>query len=460
MAVALYVRVSSQEQAENGYSVQEQEDRLKSYCTAVSWPVFKVYVDPGFSGSNTNRPALQEMLRDASSHRFDKVVVYKLDRLSRSQKDTLELIEDRFLKNDIDFVSISENFDTGSPFGRAMIGILAVFAQLEREQIRERMQMGKMARAKEGKWSGGSCKPIGYDYIDGELVVNPYEKIQVQRIFELALSGKSPYQIYKVMGNYKTKYGPWNDVSVRKVLQSKTYCGYIKFSGQWYEGNHEPFISLEDWEEVQRMFASRTQNHINPGKATTYLGGLLVCGHCGAKYTKHCGRKKGIVKYHYYECNSRAGKSSRVIHDPNCRNKIWRMEDLDDLVFDQIRKINLEGSTPSRPDTSDQKKILDQKYDQITSQIEKLVDLYASDKIPLQILNAKVDALMKEQTGIQNEIDALDQDLMDPEEVRQLVSSFDDIIKNGSFEDIRSILTALIDHIVIDNEDVTIFWRF
>ena len=136
------------------------------------------------------------------------------------------------------------------------------------------------------------------------------------------------------------------------------------------------------------------------------------------------------------------------------------LEDLDDLVFDQIRKINMEGSTPSHPDTSNQKKILDQKYDQITSQIEKLVDLYASDKIPLQILNAKVDALMEEQTGIQNEIDALDQDLMDPEEVRQLVSSFDDIIKNGSFEDIRSILTALIDHIVIDNEDVTIFWRF
>lgn len=465
MAVALYVRVSSQEQAESGYSVGEQEERLKSYCSAVSWDIFKVYVDPGFTGSNTNRPGLQELLRDAAAHRFNKVVVYKLDRLSRSQKDTLELIEDRFLKNDIDFISISENFDTSTPFGRAMIGILAVFAQLEREQIKERMQMGKVARAKEGKWSGGSCKPIGYDYIDGELVVNPYEKIQVQRIFDLAKSGKSPYQIYKLMGNYKTKYGPWNDVSVRKVLQSKTYCGFIKFSGKWYEGNHEPFISLEDWEEVQRMFAARTQKRMNPGKATTYLGGFLVCAHCGGKYSKHCGRKKtksGVTypAYQYYECNSRAGKSSRIIHDPNCKNKIWRMDALDEMVFDQIRKIRLEGSAPTTSSTSDQKRILEAEIDKITAQIEKLVDLYSSDKIPLPILNKKVEALMEEQTGIQNEIDSLDQDRMDPEEVRQLINSFDDILKTGSFEDIRSILESLIDHIVIDNEDITIFWRF
>lgn len=463
--IAIYTRVSTTEQAQEGYSLQEQEVRLKSYCEAMNWNPCQMYTDPGYSGGSMKRPALQQLIRDVKAKKIDRIVVYKLDRLSRSQKDTLFLIEEVFLANNCDFVSMTENLDTGSALGKAMIGILAVFAQLEREQIKERMQMGKVARAKEGKWSGGSCKPIGYDYIDGELVVNPYEKIQVQRIFDLAKSGKSPYQIYKLMGNYKTKYGPWNDVSVRKVLQSKTYCGFIKFSGKWYEGNHEPFISLEDWEEVQRMFAARTQKRMNPGKATTYLGGFLVCAHCGGKYSKHCGRKKTKADvtypaYQYYECNSRAGKSSRIIHDPNCKNKIWRMDALDEIVFDQIREIRLEGSAPTTSSTSDQKRILEAEIDKITAQIEKLVDLYSSDKIPLPILNKKVEALMEEQTGIQNEIDSLDQDRMDPEEVRQLINSFDDILKTGSFEDIRSILESLIDHIVIDNEDITIFWRF
>ena len=113
-------------------------------------------------------------------HSFDKVVVYKLDRLSRSQRDTLTLLEEIFNANSVDFVSMSENFDTSTPFGRATIGILAVFAQLEREQIKERMSMGRDARAKSGGWMGSYHIPIGYDYLDGKLQINPYEAMQIR----------------------------------------------------------------------------------------------------------------------------------------------------------------------------------------------------------------------------------------------------------------------------------------
>ena len=126
--IAIYVRVSTQEQAQNGYSVEEQTERLKKYSEAIGRNDFKIYTDGGFSGGNTDRPALQELINDIKSHLIDKVIVYKLDRLSRSQLDTLYLIEKVFLANDCDFVSISENFDTSTPFGKAMIGILAVFA--------------------------------------------------------------------------------------------------------------------------------------------------------------------------------------------------------------------------------------------------------------------------------------------------------------------------------------------
>ena len=118
ITAGIYVRVSTQEQAQEGYSIGEQEDRIKKYCSAMGWTVYKVYADPGFSGGSTNRPALQQLIQDVKDHRINKVVVYKLDRLSRSQRDTLNLIEDVFNSNEVDFVSMSENFDTSSPFDR------------------------------------------------------------------------------------------------------------------------------------------------------------------------------------------------------------------------------------------------------------------------------------------------------------------------------------------------------
>ena len=183
--VFLYVRVSTQEQAKEGYSIDEQIDRLKDYARAKGWIVVNVYVDGGYSGSNTNRPALKDMIKDVEAKKGDCVIVYKLDRLSRSQKDTLELIEDYFLTNNVDFVSMTENFDTSTPFGKAMIGILSVFAQLEREQIKERMSMGREGRAKEGKFHGGGYAPIGYDYVDSQLIINEYEAMQIREIYKL-----------------------------------------------------------------------------------------------------------------------------------------------------------------------------------------------------------------------------------------------------------------------------------
>lgn len=146
--VGIYIRVSTQEQANEGYSIDAQRDRLTAYCRSMAWNIYNIYIDGGFSGSNMSRPALSQLLDDIKGKRVNCVLVYKLDRLSRSQKDTLYIIEDVFLKNGIDFVSLNENFDTSSPFGRAMIGILSVFAQLEREQIKERSMMGRVERAK------------------------------------------------------------------------------------------------------------------------------------------------------------------------------------------------------------------------------------------------------------------------------------------------------------------------
>ena len=195
---ACYVRVSTDNQLEN-YSIEEQTDRLKAYCKAKDIQIVKIYTDGGYSGGNVNRPALQQMLQDIDKGLIDSVIVYKLDRLSRSQKDTLMLIEDCFLAKNVDFVSVNENFDTSTPFGRAMIGILSVFAQLEKDQITERFTMGRIGRAKNGYFHGGGNAPTGYDYIDGELIINDYEAIQVKDLYNRFLKGYSIHNCWQYM---------------------------------------------------------------------------------------------------------------------------------------------------------------------------------------------------------------------------------------------------------------------
>lgn len=225
MRVACYARVSTQEQAEHGYSIGEQIDRMRNYCEAMGWDVMQVYSDAGFSGASTNRPALNQMIKDLVSNKMDRVLVYKLDRLSRSQKDTLFLIEDVFLKNGCDFVSMSENFDTSTPFGKAMIGILAVFAQLEREQIRERMAMGRYARAKNGLYTGSRRLPIGYVYVNGNLQKDPFEALQIKRVFEEYASGKPPCAIARDLNaeGLTHKEGIWHTNTVSRIIRKKTY---------------------------------------------------------------------------------------------------------------------------------------------------------------------------------------------------------------------------------------------
>ena len=186
---ALYVRVSTLEQAQEGYSIGEKRERLIAYCKAHDWMIADIYVDGGYSGSNLKRPGIQKLMSETD--KFDVVLVYKLDRLSRSQRDTLYLIEEIFLPNSVNFVSMQESFDTSSPFGKAMIGLLAVFAQLEREQIKERTRMGRIARAKTGLFHGGGNIPLGYNYQDGKLIINPYEAEQVRKIFDWYIEGMS-----------------------------------------------------------------------------------------------------------------------------------------------------------------------------------------------------------------------------------------------------------------------------
>lgn len=485
LRVALYIRVSTAEQANEGYSVGEQTERLKKYAEAMGWEVYKLYVDPGYSGGNTDRPGLKEMIHDVEDGKVDKVVVYKLDRLSRSQLDTLHLIEKVFLANNTDFVSMSENFDTATPFGRAMIGILAVFAQLEREQIKERMNMGKEARAKEGKWGGGGPKPIGYNYdpLTDELIINEYEAMQVKEAVDLFLRGtplRSIATIFSKKGyiyeSYHGKFSKWDPKRFRYVFANKLYIGYIKHRGEWYKGHHTPIIDEKTFEQLQVLLKQRAEDYkqtgYKPGAQSTYLGGMLYCKHCGGKYSKrqNSRHREGRPKVFWYMCYSRHKGMPKMIKDPNCKNKNWKMAELDNIIFDEIRKLALDpnyiheirAEKESRSETPNKIEILKQEIEKIDEQISRFMDLYGIGKFTIDQVSGKIDPLNEQKNGLEKELAELNAETgnLTEEETIKIVSSFEEVLARGDFYEIRLLIESLIYYIEIDNEDITIHWKF
>lgn len=453
----LYTRVSTSEQV-SGYSIDEQIERLQAYCTAKNWIVARIYNDGGFSGGNTDRPALKDMIHDIKH--CDVVLVYKLDRLSRSQKDTLELIEDVFLKNNVDFVSISENFDTGTPFGRAMIGILAVFAQLEREQIKERTHMGREGRAKEGKYHGGGENPIGYDYVNGELVINDFEAMQIREMHDLYQSGMSVKQIERIFEEkgYKHKHGKWRHDRINYVLKNDLYCGVVTFAGVKIDGTHTPIISKETFNKTKQIMNSYDYSSSRNKGKRTLLGGLLYCKRCGARYGLTIFTDKKYNKeYRYYSCYSRRKLSRSMIRDPNCKNKIWRTKDLDEIILGEIRKLSLEPSQIETKTGSDNKSdIIRKELARIDRQRSRLLYLYQTEQYTIEELNAVISPLNTQKQRLENELS----NQRDIEDVRQIITSFDEVIKAGTCDQVRIIINALIDKIELDGEDVYIHWSF
>ena len=438
MRVFGYCRVSTTVQID-GYSLDEQRGRIEAYCVAMGWQLVRVFVDGGESGAKLDRPALKEMCSLVKS--VDKVVVYKLDRLSRSQKDTLYLIEDVFLKNNTDFVSITENFDTSTPFGKAMVGILAVFAQLEREQIKERMLMGRAARAKEGKYCGQFRTAIGYDYIDGKLVVNENERPQIVKAFDLFIRGYSHSRIAKILNDEgsRHKYGEWQHSAISAILTNPIYIGKVSFGGELFDGLHEPIIDEATFYTAKKREERRRRKRENPCRSNASLSGILFCARCGRKYYKRSDPKT----YPAYACNGRMHN----YFEEKCMNKIWPLKDLEEVVFSQVRQLKLSIPTEEKPDNTGE-------IMAIEDQISRLLDLYALGTMPVETLNDKIAVLNARRANLFKQKEEA------PKDYDSLVRTFCDIVDKASTIEIHAVLVELIDRIEIDGENVSIFWRF
>lgn len=260
MKVAIYLRVSTTEQAKEGYSLGAQLERLRNFCKAREWEVSKEYIDDGHSGRSIKRPAYKKMMEEKDE--WDMILVVKMDRIHRNSKNFMEMM-DNLRKWEKEFSSMQESLDTSTAMGRFVVDIIQRIAQLESEQIGERVYVGMKQKASTEGGILGFAHPYGYDYVDGELRVNIYESEVVKLIFKLYLEGKGSSAIAEELdnSNYKTKRGGvWSARTIGKILKNPIYCGHMKWEDVIYKGTHEPLISAQDYNEVQRMIQRNTKN--------------------------------------------------------------------------------------------------------------------------------------------------------------------------------------------------------
>ena len=337
MDCAIYTRVSTDNQAEVEFnSCEAQEAKIRAFISSQDgMKVFKVYSDPGYTGANLNRPALQEILNDIKEHKINLVVSYKIDRLTRSPRDFYQLIE-LFDKHGVDFISVTERFDTSTPSGRLLRNIMLTFAQFERELTSERTKDKLLERAQKGMWNGGG-RPFGYKVADKRLVPDEQKAQKLTEIFALFAKTTSlggTYQLLKEKKIFNDNGLPFSKSHLQSMLRNPIYIGKMRFSGRIYQGVHQPLISEDLFNRVQAV------HHEKHRKMRLYkeylLAGLVHCTECKSIMTQAFTNKKS-GRYHYYRCT----KTYKQSWD-SCSTRQISADRLEKFVVDNLKRISLD----------------------------------------------------------------------------------------------------------------------
>jgi len=307
---AVYTRVSTDEQADEGLSLRVQAERGRAAALERGADALQIYEDDGWSGTCFERPALQRMLADLDD--LDLVVVWKLDRLSRSVRDWANMM-DMFAEHDCGLISVTEQFDMTTAMGRAMMGMMAVWAELFVDILRENVRAALQHRVESGLHHG--IPPYGYRSENGELVVVPEEAAIVRRMFEYYVSGDNLRQLEHRAQRENWPPPPraarWNRTSIRNMLRNPAYVGLIRYNGETHDGVHEPLISPKLWRRANQRLKARRGRH---GPQPQSLAGLYRCGICGGYMARVRSGPEG--RYYRYVCGERLTLPAERRHEP------------------------------------------------------------------------------------------------------------------------------------------------
>lgn len=318
--VGIYCRVSTQDQAREGFSLEEQEERLRALCTYKSYEIIDIYVDAGISGKDTNRPEFQRMMEDIKNVKINRIITLKLDRLTRSIIDLENLV--RYLEeHDCSLEAAYEEINTSNANGRFFVRMLTILAQLEIERTSERTLIG-LDGALKAKHTTGRA-PLGFKKIDKLLYVDEEVAPTIQRIFDNYIDGLSACKIAKVLSEEQILNRKWKSTTIDKILENRLYIGEYEAyktldhkESVFYYNMAPKIISNETWE---KMLEAKKKNSHNHYVRHTYLfKKKLYCPNCARLMTCVCGTSKTGTKHLYYKCIS-----CKLIFNENDFEKIF-----------------------------------------------------------------------------------------------------------------------------------------
>ena len=463
LRTAIYVRVSTEEQVQEGYSIRGQSEKLKHYALLKEWDIYNIYSDEGISGKNIEeRPAITQLIEDIKNGKVNNVLVFRVDRLTRNTKNLIELVE-LFEENDCAFNSLTESIDTDTPSGRMFLKIIGIFAEFERENLATRLKLGFERKAKEGYTLASHCFSYGYIRKKGEKTqeIQPEEARIVKEIFAMYVDeNMTMTKIAKILNERKIKTKnngkTWCSTAIRRILENPNYIGKVRYSirdkERYFEadGHHEKILSEEIFLLAQKkMERLKKISSTKLPKEEQYFCGILVCGLCGSKFGTH--HKNNIRK---------SGEKQRSI-SYRCRNKIYYNNDIacknpsihhdkmEEAFIEYIKKINdftgTENINLENKKLADKKReqqeyitILESKLENIQNRKKQVMEQYISEEITFEEYKELLEISNQKHETLKNELQKLRFEISEEEPEDDI--SREDIIVNlkeswGYFDD-------------------------
>lgn len=477
LRVAAYIRVSTDEQVERGNSLHEQKERLEAYCKAMGWPQPTVYSDDGYSAGTLKRPFVEKLLKDIEENKIDVLLTTKLDRLTRSLFDLLQLVK-YMDSHKCNYVSATENFDTTTAAGRMVLQLLGVFAEFERGRTSERVQDNMISLAKNTDLAlSRPC--FGYDVIDRRYVIIENEADLVRLMFDLAESGLGTRSIAKALNeqNVLTKQGKlWDSTNVRRILTNETVAGtritnkrkkvegktVIRPKDEWIikEDNHPSIIDSQRFERVQGILDSRKRNKRHAESETYLLTGVLKCGHCGKNMkgsTARIQRGDKDYTYHRYICASYTLNYS-------CKHHFAHRNEIETEVINMIKQIaktstaELKFRVASKTKT-DELKETETLLGRLNNQMQRQIEAHSKGLIEDEDLKISTDRLKEERRLLRAKIEMLKSVDTDKGFVKKNAQDLLDDITSLDRLKAKAGIVKLIDSMELIDENINIIWR-
>lgn len=458
MKCVAYIRVSTDEQAKHGYSIAAQEEKLKAFCISQGWElVGEPFIDDGYSAKDLNRPKFQMMMDQIKQGGIDVLLVYRLDRLTRSVLDLYEILK-VLDAHDCKFKSATEIYDTTNAMGRLFITLVAAIAQWERENTAERVQLGMEKKTKLGIWKGGT-PPYGYKIIDKKLIIDKDEEPLIKYIFQLSKS-LGFFTIAKKLteqGFTTRKGGDWHVDTVRDIANNPVYAGYLTFNKNkkdskkppreqtLYEGIHDRIISRNDFWELQDILDKRRTFGGKRETSDYYFSSILKCARCGSSMSGH----RGGSSVKTYRCSGKkAGK--------NCTSHIIMEDNLVLTILNSLEEITkgFTGDTQQNNISADKIASLENELKLTQKLLKKQKVMYQNDIIGIEELIEETETLREKEKQLTAELLKFKNAARtNTEEIKFILENIQSLWEDANDYERKQLIGTIFSQIVVDTED-------